>query len=258
MATRQALQRIKAATVAIAKWNGEPGTTRHPFSIIGSGFCIDPCGIVVTCRHVADAFMEKPALEQIKNSTGKKLPDGGEILAPVKFIQMYAVFYKALSDTKLGVLLAHVTHATLKTDHDLALLKVNPDGAPFPTVEVGHPEEVDEGDEIGTCGFPLGEALHDTLGTVTSSFTKGIVSSVIPGPGIQRDLIRAFQLDLGATHGNSGGPVFQWESGKVFGALEGGTAHLIKAAAIHHVLDSETLDGLRSAQKGSLHVPRRA
>ncbi len=258
MLSREVIQRIKAATVAIAKWNGEPGTTKHPFSIIGSGFCVDPCGIVVTCRHVVDVFMERPTLEQIKNPTGEKLPGGGEVLQPVKQQDMYAVFYKALSDTQLGVVLSHVTHLIARTDHDLALAKVNnSDGRAFPTVELAQPEEVSEGDEVGTCGFPLGEHLHDSFGTVTSSFTKGIVSSVIPGPGIPRHLIRAFQLDLGATNGNSGGPVFQWDSGKVFGALEGGTAHLIKAAAVHHVLDSETLEALRSSQIGSLPMPRK-
>jgi hypothetical protein len=36
------------------------------------------------------------------------------------------------------------------------------------------------------------------------------------------DQLRAFQLGLIATHGNSGGPVFSIESGRVFGALRGG------------------------------------
>jgi len=224
---------------------------KHPFSIIGSGFCVDSSGIVVTCRHLIDVFMEKPTLEQIKNPTGQKLPDGGEVLPPVTWQDTYAVFYKPLSDTKLGVLLAHVTHVTARTDHDLALAKVNnSDDRPLPTVEIAEPEEVNEGDEVGTWGFPLGENLHDSLGTVTSSFTEGIVSSVTPGAGVPRQLIRAFQLDLGATGGNSGGPVFLWDSGLVFGALEAGVGHLTKAAAIHHALDPETLEALRRSPIG--------
>lgn len=251
------IQRIKAATVAIASWNGM--SERHPFSIIGSGFCIDPSGIVVTCRHVVDTFMERPTLEAIvTNRTGEIRPDGGEVLAPMGMREMCAVFYKMISKTKLAVLLATVTHVISKTDHhDLALLRVNPDSdfvGGFPTVEMAEPEEISEGDEIGTCGFPLGERLRDELGTVTSSFTKGIVSSILPGPGVPRGLLTGFQLDLGATGGNSGGPVFQWGSGRVFGALEGGVAHLTKAAAIHHVLDPETLDQLRRAKPGEMPV----
>ena len=255
MPPREALQRIKAATVAIAKWKGD---SRHPFSIVGSGFCIDSCGVVVTCRHVVDAFMEKPTLEQIKNPTGETGPDGGELLPPVGFEDMYAVFYEMLSKTQLRVVLAHVTHVVVKTDHDLALLKVNPDQPAFPTgypvVELAEPEEVNEGDDVGSCGFPLGEQLHDELGTVTSSFTKGIVSSIVPGPGIPRRLIRAFQLDLGATGGNSGGPVFLWDSGRVFGALESGIKHLTRAVALHHLPDEGTLETLRRAKVGELPI----
>lgn len=134
----------------------------------------------------------------------------------------------------------------------MALLKVhNSDNREFPTVEIAEPEEVNEGDEAGTCGFPLGERLHDELGTFTSSFTKGIVSSIIPGAGVPRRLIRGFQLDLGAMGGNSGGPVFLWDSGRVFGTLESSLAHLTKAGAIHHALKPETLEALRRAPIGT-------
>lgn len=255
MPPREALQRIKAATVAIAKWKGE---RRHPFSIVGSGFCIDPSGLVVTCRHVFDAFLEKPTLELIGSATGEIRPDGGQLLPPVRFEDMYAVFYAMRSETELAVLLAHVTHVVSRTDHDLALLKVNPEQPAFPTgypiVELAEPEEVNEGDEVGTCGFPLGERLHDELGTVTSSFTKGIVSSIVPGPGIPSRLIRAFQLDVGAAPGNSGGPAFLWDTGRVFGALEVGLAHLIRAVALHHLLVGDTLEALRQAKVGELPI----
>lgn len=185
-----------------------------------------------------------------------KRPDGGELLPPTALEDMYAVFYQTISDTKLGVLLGHVTHVICKTDHDIALLKVNPDSpaypAGYPVVELAEPEEISEGDEIGTCGFPLGERLHDALGTATSSFTRGIVSSIIPSSGVVRHLIRGFQLDLGAAGGNSGGPVFLWDSGRVFGALECGIQnfHLVRTVALHHLVDADTLQSLRDAKPG--------
>jgi S1-C subfamily serine protease len=173
---------------------------------------------------------------------------------------MYVVFYATRSSTELSVMLAHVTHVIAKTDHDLAVLRVNPEGrgAPhsFPVVNIAEPEEVNEGDEIGICGFPLGEHLHDLLGTVTASFTKGIVSSIVPGPGARRDLIKAFQVDAGAAPGNSGGPVFFWDTGRVFGALEAGlplkseASHLNKATALHHLPDAESLEALKRAKIG--------
>ena len=62
----------------------------------------------------------------------------------------------------------------------------------------------------------------EQIGTVTSSFTRGGLSSVIPSPGAGKKHVKGFQLDLTATYGNSGGPVFSLESGKVFGVLQGG------------------------------------
>lgn len=49
---------IKKATVAIAIYN--ENDLQNPYTIIGSGFCIHPRGIIVTSRHVIDAFLDKP------------------------------------------------------------------------------------------------------------------------------------------------------------------------------------------------------
>ena len=80
---------------------------------------------------------------------------------------------------------------------------------------------------VGICGFPLGNRLFDELGTVTSSLSQGVVSAFIPSAGLQQKDVRAFQLDARATHGNSGGPVFSWETGRVFGVLQGGIPGLV-------------------------------
>src|SRR2546430_9346933 len=54
-----ALARVKQATVALALLNSTGGS-RQPFTIVGTGFCIDRRGIVVTCRHVLEQFMTEP------------------------------------------------------------------------------------------------------------------------------------------------------------------------------------------------------
>ncbi len=255
---REILERVKAATVVIVAW--DEGNQRHPFEIIGSGFCVDAAGLVLTCRHVMDAFMAVPALEQIKAATGEKLPDGAEVLQPVAFVAPFAAFYWRVSDTKLGVYLAAVEGAISKTDYDLAVLKVpqSPDVYPggYPSLEVEEPEQVHEGDVVGACGFPLGTGLRDQLGTVTSSFTRGIVSTIIPGPGVPRHLIQGFQLDIGATHGNSGGPVFLWETGRVFGVIEAGLEHLRKAAPVYPLVDdTETLEQMKRGDRQAPSSP---
>ena len=109
--------------------------------------------------------------------------------------------------------------------------------------------------EIATCGFPLGEWLHDQIGTVTSSFTKGMISSIIPAQGVPREHVRGFQLDLTATNGNSGGPVFSTTTGGVFGVLQGAPIHprtgqtvgLTKAEPIYPLFDTDLLARLPSS-----------
>ncbi len=107
--------------------------------------------------------------------------------------------------------------------------------------------------EVATCGFPLGEALHDQFGTVTSSFTQGRISSISPAAGVAIEHLKGFQLDITATNGNSGGPVFSLETGKVFGVLALAAFHpatqtivggLIKAEPVYPALDHDLIERL--------------
>jgi hypothetical protein len=110
--------------------------------------------------------------------------------------------------------------------------------------------------------LPLGSVLQEQLGTITSSFTKGMISSIIPAQGIVREHLRGFQLDLTATNGNSGGPVFCLATGHVFGTLQGGALHpqkghvvqgLAKAEPVYPLFDSGLIDKLlrRSSAPGT-------
>jgi Trypsin-like peptidase domain len=129
------------------------------------------------------------------------------------------------------------------------LLKLQKHGAfarGYPTLSIAEYSELHEMMEIGICGFPLGEALHDQLGTVTSSFTKGMISSIIPALGIAREHVKGFQLDATATNGNSGGPVFSLATGKVFGVLQSGARNpngyplgLTKAEPVYPVFEND-------------------
>lgn len=81
-----------------------------------------------------------------------------------------------------------------------------------------------------------------------------MISSIMPAQGVEIKHLRGFQLDLTATNGNSGGPVFSLESGKVFGVLQGGAVHpqtghmvqgLAKAEPIYPLLEESLLNHLR-------------
>lgn len=57
MAKSSLFKNIKSATVAMALYNH--GDQQKPFTILGTGFCIHPRGIIVSCEHVFSAFMQK-------------------------------------------------------------------------------------------------------------------------------------------------------------------------------------------------------
>jgi len=248
---------IKKATVAVAALNKKEA--KEPFTIFGSGFCIDSIGIVITCRHVVEAMMSKSIEKQIAESPAKGPPDQIRPLVPVTVITPHAIFYDTTS-SKYDIIAipARVRNVIAKIDYDLAALYLQPHTSMskgYPYIECEDFEDIGEGDDIGVCGFPLGNYLYEQLGTVTSSFTRGILSSIIPGPNVSLEYLKGFQLNVTATHGNSGGPVFALNSGKVFGVLTYGVTHpsgdllqgLVKAEPVYPVYNDEFIERLKKA-----------
>ena len=203
-----------------------PGGTPFPYSISGSGFCIDPEGVIVTCSHVFKSFLTEETHARV---TQAKQRAPGETV-PIHGAIPHVLFYLGVQENerRINTYLIPVFKAVTdeKYGFDLAVLKlprvehVFHDG--YPTLQIADYSDLHEMMEVATCGFPLGEALHEQLGTVTSSFTRGMISSIIPAQGVAREHVRGFQLDLTATNGNSGGPVFSLATGRVFGVLQRG------------------------------------
>jgi hypothetical protein len=176
---------------------------------------------------------------------------------PQRVIAPYALFYGGVHGKELHMHPVGIHNAVPVKKFDLCAGKLDnhpayPDG--YPALQIADYSELHEMMEIGTCGFPLGEGLHDQLGTVTSSFTKGMVSSIIPAQGVSIEHLKGFQLDLTATNGNSGGPVFSLNTGRVFGVLQGGAVHpetghvvqgLAKAEPIYPLFACDILDRLK-------------
>ncbi|MDB5893742.1 MAG: serine protease, partial [Rhodoferax sp.] len=111
--------------------------------------------------------------------------------------------------------------------HDIALLQI--DGAPVPGLTLRDSDTVREGQPIAFMGFPIGGALG--FSPVTH---RGMVSSItaisLPaanGQQLTERVIRSlrdgtfniFQLDATAYPGNSGGPLFDADSGEVLGVI---------------------------------------
>lgn len=111
--------------------------------------------------------------------------------------------------------------------HDLAILRLS--GSPLPALVLGASDAVREGQAVAFSGFPIGGALG--FSPVTH---RGIVSSITPialpignASQLKDKSIRRlrsgafpiFQLDATAYPGNSGGPLFDTDSGEVIGVL---------------------------------------
>ena len=182
------LRRIKHATVALALFDEK--NAKRPFSIVGSGFCVHPGGIVVTCEHVLSGFMRKPVAQAISESAGGRT-------VPIETAVPYAVFFFSGHSHELVAFPVRATMGMAKTDYDVGMIRLKPHKAfktkGFPFLEIAPYAELHEGDEIGTCGFPLGTYLYDQIGTITSSFTKGIISSVIPAHGVPVSLLQRLE-----------------------------------------------------------------
>ena len=229
MNKREIYDAVKRATVGIVAETPDR-LPKRPFTIIGSGFCIHPKGIVVTCDHVHRAFFDQAAYDDLM----KKIKETADVPAPIKgshHRRPHVMFFGGAqtTGTKISFPIIGVIDGVSKTNFDLAVYRLEaehnafPNG--YPTLPIADYSELYEMMEVGTCGFPLGDSLFEQLGTASSSFTTGRVSSIIPVAGVPLEHLKGFQLDLTATNGNSGGPVFSLETGKVLGVLTRGVVH---------------------------------
>ncbi len=254
--------RVKNATVALAVLHEENSprlAQQQPFTIVGSGFCVHPRGVVVTCAHVIEAFMEKNIKEQLASIPEPERTKSAQVIPDVRTLVPHALFYVPQPERhEIAVACARVDICVAKTNMDLGVVRLQPHGgfpSGYPTVDIEEFESLHEGLEVGTCGFPLGNLLFEQLGTVTSSFSRGIVSSIIPAAGVGRRDVTGFQLDVRATHGNSGGPVISWSNGRVFGVLQGGVSDqygsflFSHAESLYRLLDDGVVEDILKAQR---------
>lgn len=123
--------------------------------------------------------------------------------------------------------------------NDLALLAI--DGPALPVLKLAQQDAV-EGTAIALMGFPIGNALgqiHATHRGIVSAWTRIATPAGDPAglsPRAVRQLrdgaFKVLQLDAIAYPGNSGGPVFDIDTGEVVGVLQGGVIKGTKEAAL--------------------------
>ena len=186
--------RVKPSVVLVGTFR----TTDNPrFQLRGAGFLVARGDLVVTNAHVLPSDADEASLVvQVRVGQG---------------------------DWQMR------TATVLETDvaRDLTLLRVS--GAPGPALKIGDSRRVREGDDLAFMGFPIGGSLgfsHVTHRATVSTIT----SAALPSPSAERlreQAIRSlrngtfdiFQLDATAYPGNSGGPLFDPDTGEVMGVM---------------------------------------
>jgi serine protease Do len=170
------------------------------FGFRGTGFVVGDGNVMVTNAHV--------------------LPDAG---AGDNKSTLMIQFRFGAGQTELRAAVI----AAVDKSHDLALLRFQ--GAPLPAMTIAADKNIQEGLAIAFIGFPIGGVLGFTPVT-----HRGIIASItavaLPTPNAQQLNEKAvrqlregsfdiYQLDATAYPGNSGGPVFDAETGEVVGVI---------------------------------------
>lgn len=192
------IARIKPSIVVVGYFK----TTNNPrFSLRGTGFVVGDGNQVITNSHVLQ--------------TGAEADPGAELM----------VYVRAEGSAEGQLRRAE----SLEQDqrYDLALLRM--EGNPVTALPVRDSATVREGQSVAFIGFPIGGALG--FAPVTH---RGTISSITPfvppaptGQQLNERAVRSlragafniFQLDGTAYPGNSGGPLFDPDTGDVLGVL---------------------------------------
>lgn len=188
------IERVKPSIVMVGSYRklGAP-----QFTLRGTGFVIGDGRTIATNAHVvADMNLAEDAVLAIRAST------------PVDRARPATV-------------------VALDKAHDLALLRI--EGGVLPALTLRDSDTVREGASVAFTGFPLGGVLG--FAPVTHRGTVSAITPIVLPGGNSRQLkdvqirqlkegaFNVFQLDGTAYPGNSGGPMFDPETGEVVGVI---------------------------------------
>ena len=191
----QTLVKVKPAIVGV----GSILPTRNPSRVFyGTGFVVGDGLTIITNVHVLPPVLDAAQLEQLVVLSG---------------------------DARNPVVREAKTIA-LDREHDIAVLRIS--GEPLPALTLGDSNAVREGSTVAFTGFPLGMLLG-----LYPATHRGVVAAITPyvvPTANSRQLevktikrlgrpFNVFQLDAIAYPGNSGSPMYDPETGVVYGVL---------------------------------------
>lgn len=191
------IERLKPSIVGIATYQ----KTRSPaLNFLGTGFAVGDGTLVLTNAHVVPEGVE-----------GSKLETLGVVVAK----------NETETDLRLAVRVAQ------DKERDLILLKIS--GPPLPALELGDSNAAREGQGFAFTGFPIGMVLgfhpvthRAMLSSITPIVLPAHNSKRLDSKSIsqlKKSAFPVFQLDGTAYPGNSGSPLYDPDTGVVYGII---------------------------------------
>ena len=190
--------------------------TRSPsVNFMGTGFAVGDGSLIVTNAHVIPQSMNTDRMESL-------------------------VVLVARGDIEQELRAA--VQVALDKEHDLALLRIS--GTVLPAMALGDSGTVREGQMFAFTGFPIGMVLgfhHVTHRGMLSSITPVVLPAlnsrqldVKAIAQLKKSSYTVFQLDGTAYPGNSGSPLYDPETGIVYGIINKVLIKGMKETALSH------------------------
>lgn len=191
------IEGVKPSIVGIATFQ----KTRSPaVNFMGTGFAVGDGSLVVTNAHVVPEVMDSNTMESlvvIVARSGKE-PE-----------------------------LRSTVRVAFDKEHDLVLLRIS--GEPLPAMELGDSGTAREGQVFAFTGFPIGMILgfhpvthRGMLSSITPIVLPALNTKHLEAKNIaqlQKSAYPVFQLDGTAYPGNSGSPLYDPDTGIVYGIV---------------------------------------
>lgn len=189
------IEKIKLSVVGIGTLEQ---TRRPPVAFRGTGFVVGDGLHIITNAHVIPPVLEVDKKEMLGILVG----------------QAEAARFR------------EAKQIAIDTEHDLALLKI--EGTPLTPVKFSDSGTLREGESIAFTGFPIGTVLglypvthRGTVSAITPIVIPAATSKALDAKSVtrMRTPYTVFQLDGTAYPGNSGSPMFDTETGMVYGII---------------------------------------
>lgn len=192
----QVIERIKPSIVGVGTFQK---MRSPPINFLGTGFVVGDGSFVITNAHVIPELLDISKNESLVILTGKSNNPEARVAQLTK----------------------------LDKEHDLALLKIN--DLSLPPLKIGNVEKIKEGQMLAFTGFPIGMILG--LYPVTHrAMIASITPIILPVNNakqlssekikqLNKTTFHVFQLDGTAYPGSSGSPLYDPDSGEVYGVV---------------------------------------